>query len=1203
MNENIVTIDIEEGVATIQNDSPQPFHINQELLKAYYQNRLDSYGLKRLGKSIYDALFCTEFRKSLLSTDGDTTTLLLIRSNNPSIHNIPFELLNHNPNLDDAVGYLLKSGVIHLLRSVKDKDMPITPINRPLKMLMILSQPLEVMEHSPIDPLREVTRLRQAIQSYLDHGTIELVIEERPTLQRLRNRITEGYDIIHYSGHGSENGTLILESSDDERRAYSATAEELSEVFRIKPPRLIYLDSCEGARSGNGISPSLAMQLYTLLPNTAVVANTASIGDKSATESVSLFYQMINQGDLGKALNTIRTAPNLLEWYKSVGFLPPHRQLFDFSAMTPSPRPTRILEYHFEPTRHYIYRYRLVRRVSDLMERANHLLLHGLGGAGKSTLALYLCSFHEARFDHILFFDLKEDEIDTPEYLLNELEALFGIDSASHQSLLQRVQEIGKLGRTLLVLDNLEEIAQEASGKLKKEWKKLIDTLLKQSNIFTIFTSRLKIYRGRDPLANTLTIGTYEMADILLLAQQLSDEKREFLGQHFAEFQERYGLHPLALSRFLELKSLKAVAYDEELNDILSFYAEIFKQKPLLSALIHLPLPLSRTTIKEKFPELIADIERLQLAEVKDNSYHFYPILRLIAHQDASVEINRELYNRLQDSTHFNDQFNRLMVTPNDLLIDEMIKVLDHNPPLEPFVKYFDLEKLFQLAKNYESTPKRQAKVQNNLGNFYSDLRKYDKAEKLYTDSLKIREKLAQENPAYLGNLAGIQNNLGNFYSDLRKYDKAEKFYIDSLKIFEKLVQENPAYIGSLAEIQNNLGVFYKSLGKDNEAEKLYIDSLENYKKLAQENPAYLDNLAKVQNNLGNFYKNLGEYDKAEKLYIDSLKNYKKLAQENPTYLGDLAQIQNNLGNFYSDLRKYDKAEKFYIDSLKIREKLAQENPAYLGDLAQIQNNLGNFYRNLGEDKKAKQFFIDALENYKKHAQNNPTEIDGLAQTQNNLGALYSDFGEYDKAEKLYTDALENYKKLAQENLAYLGNLAGIQNNLGAFYSSLGKFDKAKIFYIDALENYKKLTQENSAYLGDLAVIQNNLGIFYSNLKEYKKSKELLKASLQIYQQLSQTNKKYIKNEFRTWLYWSVASTKIGAWKEIIATIDRYYEILDYLAIDEKILEHSWLKEQVPLPPDPESLLQQIPYPTIRQRFKEALSYISEYYQSHEESL
>jgi tetratricopeptide (TPR) repeat protein len=178
-----------------------------------------------------------------------------------------------------------------------------------------------------------------------------------------------------------------------------------------------------------------------------------------------------------------------------------------------------------------------------------------------------------------------------------------------------------------------------------------------------------------------------------------------------------------------------------------------------------------------------------------------------------------------------------------------------------------------------------------------------------------------------------------------------------------------------------------------------------------------------------------------------------------------------------------------------------------------------------------------------------------------------------------------------------------IQNNLGNFYKNLGENDKAEKLYSDSLEIRQKLARENPAYLGDLAMIQNNLGNFYSDLGENDKAEKLLEASWQTYRQLSQKNRKYIENELRAWLHWSTAAAKTGAWEEIVATVDRYYEMVDYLAIDERVLEYLWIKKHAPLPPDPESLLPRIPYPTIRQRFEETLNYIAERYNDLHENL
>ena len=411
----------------------------------------------------------------------------------------------------------------------------------------------------------------------------------------------------------------------------------------------------------------------------------------------------------------------------------------------------------------------------------------------------------------------------------------------------------------------------------------------------------------------------------------------------------------------------------------------------------------------------------------------------------------------------------------------------------------------------------RQAALQNNLGNLYSDLHDYDKAEEYYLKALENDTQLFTQNPdAYRASLASTQNNLGVLYKNLHDYAKSEEYYLKALENYTQLFSQNPnAYRADLAKTQHNLGYLYNNLHDYAKAEEYYLQALENRTQLFTQNPdAYRADLAMTQNNLGILYDDLHDYAKAEEYYLQALENRTQLFTQNPdAYRASLAGTQNNLGVLYKNLHDYAKSEEYYLKALENRTQLFSQNPdAYRADLAMIQNNLGNLYKNLHDYSKAEEYYLKALENRTQLFTQNPDAYRAdLAMTQFNLGILYFNLHDYAKAEEYYLKALENKTQLFNQNPdAFRADLAGTQHNLGVLYKNLHDYAKAEENYLKALENYTQLFRQNpDAYRSSVASTQWNLMLVYAKTENWEKYDEMLELALKNYEILAQKNSRY----------------------------------------------------------------------------------------------
>ncbi|CAG9952144.1 unnamed protein product [Clonostachys rosea f. rosea IK726] len=113
-------------------------------------------------------------------------------------------------------------------------------------------------------------------------------------------------------------------------------------------------------------------------------------------------------------------------------------------------------------------------------------------------------------------------------------------------------------------------------------------------------------------------------------------------------------------------------------------------------------------------------------------------------------------------------------------------------------------------------------------------------------------------------------SNLGNLYFDQGKMQEAEEMYLRALRGKEKAW--GPDHTSTLDTV-NNLGSLYKVQGKMQEAEEMYLRALRGMEKAW--GPDHTSTLNTV-NNLGSLYCDQGKMQEAEEMYLRALRGYEK---------------------------------------------------------------------------------------------------------------------------------------------------------------------------------------------------------------------------------------------------------------------------------------------------------------------------------------
>jgi tetratricopeptide (TPR) repeat protein len=222
---------------------------------------------------------------------------------------------------------------------------------------------------------------------------------------------------------------------------------------------------------------------------------------------------------------------------------------------------------------------------------------------------------------------------------------------------------------------------------------------------------------------------------------------------------------------------------------------------------------------------------------------------------------------------------------------------------------------------------------------------------------------------------AVIYSNLGWTYSLLGQKEQAIKYCEQALRIFQEL--EKRAGEGMML---NYLGDIYVDLGQHNKALEHYKQALHIFEELED-----AEGKSRTLNSLGGVYDSLGQKENDLERREMALTYYQRALQE----IGEedhnaKAIILNNIGTIYKAMDKNDEALKQYQQALHLQEKIGDRNGQGI-----TLNNLGMLYsaegkRKVTERKKALEFYARAL-----HLHKDIGDRNGEGVTLHNIGVLY----------------------------------------------------------------------------------------------------------------------------------------------------------------------------------------------------------------------
>jgi len=552
--------------------------------------------------------------------------------------------------------------------------------------------------------------------------------------------------------------------------------------------------------------------------------------------------------------------------------------------------------------------------VHKLLQQKNTLLLmNGLGGVGKTTLAIEYVNRYREKYDHLIWLDFKNTFRESFLNLYQDLhiDISGGTEKELYHQLRAQLRECP--GNCLIVIDNFNNLDEV------KELRSLLPNFKK------FLTSRNEISSGfvhtryLDTLPREKAIELFRTHYKTPIDEKLLDKFLKIIGDHTLTIE---------ISARTLAKSSGHISLEEIYN--------IFKEKKFDTPAGKIKAPTDYQNkllqINNFLDELfnVADFSKAQLSILQN-----FSILPAVFIDNKIVTemlgIKDEEYPEFIGNLDDIAEGGWLTRTEAGIKCHQIIQQLIFNkyPPeyeiIEPVIVY--------LANQLFCEPGE------------SPLDKADWV--VFADT--VLSNIAFEN----NDIARLYNNLALRFNDIGKMEKALEFALKDLKISEKILSSDHP---SLATSYNNLATIYKAMGELEKALEFALKSTQISEKiLAPDHP----NLATSYNNLAQIYHDMGKLDKALEFALKDFKISEKiLAPDHPT----LATSYNNLAMIYRDMGDLKKALEFVLKDLKIIEKIvAPDHP----DLATSYNNLATIYQDMGETEKARKYYnksIDILE-------------------------------------------------------------------------------------------------------------------------------------------------------------------------------------------------------------------------------------------------
>ena len=369
--------------------------------------------------------------------------LVIAIDTDKKLAHLPWEVLH------DGEDFLVKrvNPVVLPLRWIEKETEGFSVEARQLRVLFMATDPEDVQ------PKLEFEQEEARILADTRDFAVDLRVEESGCVSELGkvwSRYLNDFDVFHLTGHASitpaeaeKNPTpnpspqarrgeeleantpyFITETEIGER--HETTAAELAEVFRFRFPKLVFLSGCRtGQAPDKGAVPSMAEALIEQGAR-AVLSWGRPVEDRTATAAAAHLYGKLAAGyQLAEALASTYQQlfkQNVRDWHLLRLYVQGEcpGALVDVLGDVPPSAPEPAYQQFLDPDTQlvrvakpseFVGRRRTLQRCLKAIRTSLGVLIHGLGGVGKSTVTARLLERMVGYHRLVNFRQLDEDKL------------------------------------------------------------------------------------------------------------------------------------------------------------------------------------------------------------------------------------------------------------------------------------------------------------------------------------------------------------------------------------------------------------------------------------------------------------------------------------------------------------------------------------------------------------------------------------------------------------------------------------------------------------------------------------------------------------------------------------------------------------------------------------------------------------------------
>ncbi len=705
-----------------------------------------------------------------------------------------------------------------------------------------------------------------------------------------------------------------------------------------------------------------------------------------------------------------------------------------------------------------------IENVKELIRRSRLLTLTGMGGVGKTRLAMQtVADLIDENDNGVWIVDLApvSDPQQVPFTIMQTLRIKDELNIAAVDTVLNHLEN----KQMIMILDNCEHLIAKVAEIVES-------ILMRCGKVKIVATSREELKCS---------------GELVHAVGPLSapDPASEYVPEELVKFE--------SVRLFIE----RALAVDNNFrvnSPNANALAKICHKLDGIPLAIELAASRVKNMTVEKISERLEDRFRLlnsgrrtslprqqTLKALVDWSYDLLDEQERILWRRMSVFVSAYSLESIEGVCAFGEISNESILDMLSSLVEKSIVIFDTNSgyyKMLETIKYYGLEKLtladenrivydrhlefFKTFINDESTALNSAKKVESLNNIernnlniiqalewsvksgrtldeiaiislmseYWHIRGYHSEARELFESVIDRSKGIRNRDK-----ANVLRRYGYMLSLMGQHEEAQCVLEESLELYKESGDDR-----SIAACLNNLGLAAHSRGLSDVAIEYYTQSLK-IREMLDDKKGMCASL----NGLGIVTFEGGEYEIARDYFERSL----SIARE----IGDREGVGinlNNLGNIYIRLRDYENAQKSLEESLSIMKEFGNKWGISISLL-----NLGSVASNTNDLVKAKQFFAESLT----MKQNTADKI-GIVYATNGLAKVALKEGDIELSSKLYIENLTRLKD-HYDTLTVAGCIIGVAEALVRDK----KFDNA-LLIISITEN--RLMKENISLESDL---------------------------------------------------------------------------------------------------------------------------------------